>query len=117
MENVRESIGIDVSKRTLDVYLHQKQQHQQFSNDESGFKKILSWSKSQGIKLEEALFCFEYTGWYCLHLSYFLNLRLIRYCCVNPMEIKRSIGLKRGKTDKADSKEIARYAKTEGREI
>ena len=110
MENVGESIGIDVSKRTLDVYLHQKQLHQQFSNDESGYKQILSWTKLRGIQLDQALICFEHTGWYCLHLSYYLNLKGVRYCCINPMEIKRSIGLKRGKTDKADSKEIARYA-------
>lgn len=110
MENVEESIGVDVSKKTLDVYLHQKQQHKQFSNDQAGFKRIMSWVKSKGVTKEHSVFCFEHTGWYCIHLSYFLNIRKLRYCCVNPMEIKRSMGLKRGKTDKADSKEIARYA-------
>jgi transposase len=32
------------------------------------------------------------------------------YCCVNPLEIKRSMGLKRGKTDKQDAEQIARFA-------
>jgi transposase len=40
MENVEETIGIDVSKKTLDVHLHHKQLHKQFINDESGYKKI-----------------------------------------------------------------------------
>ena len=110
MENVQESIGIDVSKKTLDVYLHHQQQHKQFSNDEVGYKKILAWVKSHKIVIDNALVCFEHTGWYCILLSYYLHQHQVRYCCVNPMEIKRSIGLKRGKSDKADSKEIARYS-------
>lgn len=32
------------------------------------------------------------------------------YCCINPLELKRSMGFKRGKTDKTDSYEIARFA-------
>lgn len=110
MENVKESIGIDVSKKTLDVYLHHKQQHKQFSNDEAGYRRILSWIRAKGLDLNLSVICFEHTGWYCIQLSYFLNRKKLRYCCINPMEIKRSMGLKRGKTDKADSKEIARYA-------
>jgi transposase len=43
-------------------------------------------------------------------LSYFLQENNVKYCCVNPIEIKRSMGLKRGKSDKADAKEIAYYA-------
>jgi len=110
MENVEETIGIDVSKKTLDVHLHQKQQHKQFSNDETGYKKILQWIKSHKVAITSAVICFEHTGWYCLLLSYYLHQQQVRYCCVNPIEIKRSIGLKRVKTDKADAKEIARYA-------
>ena len=40
MKNVKETIGIDVSKKTLDVYLHRQEQPRQFSNDQAGFKKI-----------------------------------------------------------------------------
>jgi transposase len=32
------------------------------------------------------------------------------YTCVNPIEIKRSIGLKRAKTDKDDAGYLAHYA-------
>jgi transposase len=110
MKKVKETVGIDVSKLTLDVHLHVAGLHQQFGNDQSGFKKIVAWVKLKGVKAEEVLFCFEHTGWYCLLLGYFLQEQGIDYCCVNPTEIKRSMGLKRGKSDKADAKEIASYA-------
>lgn len=110
MENVKESIGIDVSKKTIDVYQYTVSLHKQFSNDLSGFKKMMAWIKSSKLPSNNLLFCFEHTGWYCIMLSYFLHQNRLMYCCVNPMEIKRSMGLKRGKTDKADSMEIARYA-------
>lgn len=110
MKKVKETVGIDVSKLTLDAHLHSAGLHQQFGNDQAGFKKILAWVKSKGLKQEEVLFCFEHTGWYCLLLGYFLHDEGICYCCVNPTEIKRSMGLKRGKSDKADAKEIAYYA-------
>lgn len=110
MEKIKETVGIDVSKLTLDVHLHKAGLHQQFANDHSGFRKILTWLKARGLKREDVLLCFEHTGWYCILLGYFLHEKGISYCCVNPTEIKRSMGLKRGKSDKADAKEIAYYA-------
>jgi transposase len=110
MKKVTETIGIDVSKLTLDLYVRTTKVHKQFSNDLKGFKQIISWSKKQKINLEETLFCFEHTGWYCLLLSYYLFENSHRYCCINAIEIKRSMGLRRGKSDKADAWEIANYA-------
>lgn len=110
MKKVTETIGIDVSKLTLDVYVRTTKVHKQFSNDLKGFKQIISWTIKQKINLEETLFCFEHTGWYCILLSYFLFENKHRYCCINAIEIKRSMGLKRGKSDKADAWEIANYA-------
>jgi len=110
MKKVTETIGIDVSKLTLDVYVRTTKVHKQFSNDLKGFKQIVKWSSKQKINLEETLFCFEHTGWYCLMLSYFLFENEHHYCCINAIEIKRSMGLKRGKSDKADAWEIANYA-------
>jgi transposase len=110
MKKVTETIGIDVSKLTLDLYVRTTKVHKQFSNDLKGFKQIISWSKKQNINLEETLFCFEHTGWYCLLLSYYLFENNHRYCCINAIEIKRSMGLRRGKSDKADAWEIANYA-------
>lgn len=110
MKKVKESVGIDVSKKTIDVFLYNQGKHSQFTNDNAGFGKMAKWIKSQGLSPGEVIVCFEHTGWYCLLLGYYLHENGYSYSCVNPMEIKRSMGLKRGKTDKADSKEIARYA-------
>ena len=110
MKKVTQTIGIDVSKLTLDIYVRTSNVHKRFSNDTKGFKQIISWAAKQKINLEETLFCFEHTGWYCLMLSYFLFENNHRYCCVNAIEIKRSMGLRRGKSDKADAWEIANYA-------
>jgi transposase len=110
MKKVIETIGIDVSKLTLDLYVRTTKVHKQFSNDLKGFKQMISWSKKQNINLEETLFCFEHTGWYCLLLSYYLFENNHDYCCINAIEIKRSMGLRRGKSDKADAWEIANYA-------
>lgn len=44
-------IGIDVSKKTLDCYLHQeKKQLQSVSNNEKGFKQIESWIRTLIVK-------------------------------------------------------------------
>lgn len=110
MKKVTQTIGIDVSKLTLDVMVRTTNVHKQFTNDTKGFKQIITWLSKQKINLEQSLFCFEHTGWYCLMLSYFLYENHHAYCCINAIEIKRSMGLKRGKSDKADAWEIANYA-------
>jgi transposase len=104
-----ESVGIDVSKQTLDVYLYLKKQHRQFPNSAKGYSMIEKWVKEE-LGEEEVIYCFEHTGWYCILLSHFLHKKGLFYCCINPLEIKRSMGFKRGKTDKTDSYEIARFA-------
>lgn len=58
------------------------------------------------------MFSFEDTGVYSMPLCYFLSKRELDYWMIPAMEIKRSKGITRGKTDKADSKEIALYALT-----
>ncbi len=105
-----ESVGIDVSKLTLDVFLYNKRVHHQFANNIKGFAAMQKWIKSELGSLDDLIYCFEHTGWYCILLSHFLQEQSIFYCCINPLELKRSMGFKRGKTDKTDSYEIARFA-------
>lgn len=105
-----ESVGIDVSKLTIDVFLYNKKLHRQFENAENGFELMQKWILKEVGSDGPNIYCFEHTGWYCVLLSHFLHKHTIHYCCINPLEIKRSMGLKRGKTDKTDSYEIARFA-------
>jgi len=104
-----ESVGIDVSKLTLDVFLYNKKEHREFANSAKGFVAMQKWIRST-LSEGKAIYCFEHTGWYCILLSQFLNDQAMFYCCINPLELKRSMGFRRGKSDKTDSYEIARFA-------
>jgi len=106
----KEALGIDISKLTIDAALHHSGQHRQFANTRTGFKSMLRWLSRLGVATDGLVICFEHTGWYCLKLSHFLHDHGIAYHCANPIEIKRSSGLRRGKDDKADAFGIARYA-------
>lgn len=106
-------IGIDISKKTLDVVLYNKKLQKkspycQISNDAIGFKTLTKWLKEQGVKLKHTLFCMEHTGIYGIELAKFLSNRA-KYCFESPLHIKRSIGLTRGKNDKIDAFQIARF--------
>jgi transposase len=106
--------GIDVSKHKLDVcLLHQDQRtsvHSIFSNTREGFSKLSKWIASQAISKEQVLFCLEHTGIYTMPLCLFLSKYSFSFSIVPALEVKRSIGVKRGKSDKVDAKAIAMYA-------
>lgn len=106
-----ETIGIDVSKLVIDVYIHGVGESGQFKNDKSGFKKMFSWviGKSSFEK-ESMIFVFEHTGLYSAELTDFFQERCLNYHIVCGLEIKRSLGISRGKADKIDAKRIALYA-------
>jgi transposase len=109
-------VGIDISKKTLDAVCIfnkaiNKSTHQQYSNDATGIKKIMSYVKKQkGVTSDNTLYCFEHTGIYGRKLAFMLSEK---QCCVwieMPVAILRSMGLQRGKNDKVDAKRIAVYA-------
>ena len=102
-------IGIDVSKLTLDVYLHNQSQHNVFSNDIDGFTKMLAWLKQLKVSVKSMAICFEHTGIYSEDLSVFLSEKKVCFYMESSLNIKYSIGLQRGKNDKIDSKRIANY--------
>jgi len=107
----KEVIGIDVSKLTIDAYMQLSQAHAVFENNTKGFKQLLKWIKKHTTcPMDELLICFEITGLYSLQLASFLSRNQIGYVMENPIQIKRSMGLVRGKDDKVDSKRIAEYA-------
>ncbi len=107
----KHAIGIDVSKDTLDVVCHPSSTYIKVSNNKVGFKQILSWSKKLlGKELGQTLFCFEHTGIYSLELALYLEGEQLSFAVESPLSIKRSLGLKRGKSDKVDAREIAHYA-------
>ena len=105
------TVGIDLSKKTFDVMIYDIQLHRQFQNTSRGFKQLIKWvEKNTNGSLEEILFCCEHTGIYSLRLALFMVQKEISLTMVSGLAIKKSMGLKRGKTDKIDSKMIAEYA-------
>jgi len=107
-------IGIDVSKDYLDVsyVLFGKLYYLgRFENCDSGYLSMIQELKViTESDIQNWFFCFENTGVYSKDLLFWLYENGIAYREENPIQIYKSLGLKRGKNDKADSKAIALYA-------
>ena len=75
-------------------------------------KNLLSLFTKRKIALDTVLFCLEDTGCYALPLCYALGAKGVDYAVVPAIHIQRAKGLRRGKTDKTDARDIAAYART-----
>jgi transposase len=107
---ISEVIGIDVSKLVVDVRIQTTQDYQQFENSAKGFKKMCNWvSKSSPIPKAQTLYVFEHTGMYSHNLAVSLDKHDFCFSIVSGLEVKRSLGIARGKDDKIDATKIARY--------
>jgi transposase len=106
-------VGIDVSKDWLDVAVvsgeNQLQKVDRIDNTLNAIgdyvHKLRSFSQTAGI-----LFCIENTGKYG---NCFLNVSAtqgLNTWVEHPLQIKRSLGMVRGKTDQQDALRIAQYA-------
>jgi transposase len=102
-------IGVDVSKQTLDVSVHGTKNHIRIANSSEGFKQLMAWLKSLNIALCNCWFVMEYTGGYEYRLVQFCQSKQIAFTRVPGLQIKKSLGMQRGKNDKIDSKRIAEY--------
>ncbi len=112
MKNYSLVIGIDISKNTLDVIGINSQsqitlQHLVIDNTHVAVKQFL---KRSAVNKSSALVVFENTGVYGRNLSEGLSQADIDYAEVSALEIHRSLGISRGKSDKKDAFSIAKYA-------
>lgn len=108
-------LGIDVSKESLDACLIRTADgqvfEQKFNNNPEGFKKMKAWMRQQGSQADaDTLTCMEHTGLYTRRLVHYLLGRQVHVWLESALQIKRSMGLVRGKDDKIDAQRIARYA-------
>lgn len=107
----KQIVALDVSKSTLDAFIFQSNHLFQVSNGPSGFLKLLQESiQVSGASKDSLLFCFENTGCYSRALSVFLQDAGISFHVFDALDLKRSMGLSRGKSDRKDAKAIATYA-------
>jgi transposase len=109
MQRKEKIVGIDVSKKTLDVALYGTKCHIRISNNSDGFKQLQAWLKEQTIALDSCWFVFEYTGGYEYRLVQFCTTKHITFTRVAGLEIKKSLGMQRGKNDKIDARRISEY--------
>lgn len=107
-QDVATYIGIDISKHSLDVYVHPAGQSKGFTNDMAGFRILNKWL----CCLPGAFVVFEATGRYHRDLQVFLQARGYPLAVLNPCRARRfaqAMGML-AKTDKADAKMLALYA-------
>lgn len=109
------ALGIDVSKRSLEVALlaHERLRTKSFRNDESGFEALSRWLCR--MKAPRVHACLEATGGYEEEAAlYLLGARHV-VSVVNPRRIAAyaKARLQRNKTDRADAALIARFCERE----
>lgn len=104
-------VGIDVSKASLDVTrigAGRKDEYRKFGNKPLGWEQLLVWL---GADLGRSCIVMESTGAYSYGIASFLADHGATVCVENPRFIKHwAVGMRfQNKTDKADSRIIARY--------
>lgn len=109
-------VGIDLSKDWLDVAICDETTLEiialwKSDNTVEGIEKMIKKCSKQASG-SQTWYCFEHTGNYGLLLASILEASQISYSAVPALEIKRSIGMARGKNDQVDAVRIANYAAT-----
>lgn len=113
MVNVKEFVGIDISKLTFDVGIPTGQdrhyKHSKHENNREGFAALKRILPSDCICVMEA------SGPYYMSLANYLYGEGIEIRVVNPLAVKHfsRMRMTRAKTDKKDAALIAEYAKCE----
>lgn len=116
MTNVKNFVGIDVSKNYFDAAIVKnlaKQEfiHERFECNPSGFKLFSKWLKDESCGVaSETVICMEHTGIYNWPIVKYLENTEYILCIEMALQIKLSLGIQRGKNDKLDAKRIAEYA-------
>lgn len=103
-------VGIDVSKDTLDFCILRLRDRSIIDRDviENKGSAITRWLET--LDEDEVVFAMEHTGHYGAKLAELLSEREMIFYMINPLELKRSLGVHRGKTDAVDAYRIANYA-------
>ncbi len=106
-------IGIDIGKKSLQLYLPSVDKSVSINNDKSGYTKLVYYlNKYYAQQLSDLIIVFEPTGGYEQHLRIFLKKNNINFTTVHPNKV-RNYAKARGwlaKTDKIDSKLLHDYA-------
>jgi transposase len=103
-------IGVDVSKKTLDLFFKPLEVYLKISNNNPGFKEFKEFLQKHLSAQMQVLVVMEHTGQYSLQWELFLQNLGIGFCKISSLRIKRTLGLTRGKSDRIDAQRIAQFA-------
>lgn len=117
MKKWKFTLGVDVSKHTLDISCSELNEHIKIKNGSEGFVQFLKWCRRLKIDLQESFLVLEYTGGYEYKLLQFCEAHAIVYARIPGLAIKNSMGIVRGKNDKVDSARIAQYGEEKHKSI
>ena len=106
-------VGLDISKLTLDFVVRNQDQilfHVQVPNNKKGLRVFEQQCKARQVALKQSMICMEHTGIYnSCPLDYF-HSKGYAIWLENAIQIKKSMGMVRGKNDKVDAMRISEYA-------
>lgn len=110
----KQFIGIDISKLTFDAALYvpsdkSRRIHRSLANSPKGFEAFIPFLHAHHLREQDVHICLENTGLYSIGLCSFLESCGISYTLLAPMQMKRSLGIQRGKTDRDDAMRLAYY--------
>jgi transposase len=103
-------IGLDMAKENFELVMMEegkKKIQMQVENNPRAIKAVFRQMK---VDLAQTLICLEHTGIYNNLLLVYLNEQKANVWLENPIHIKRSLGLVRGKNDRIDAIRIAQFA-------
>ena len=104
-------IGIDIAKETFVLSVHEHPFTQEIENIPKAIRRMLKiLVKELKCPIEYCLFCFEHTGLYSAHMMEEFEKQQLSFVVVSGLEIKKSLGITRGKSDWIDADKIAEYA-------
>jgi transposase len=102
-------VGVDISKATLDICFKPCGTVMHINNNLLGFKgwhqELKTWLQPETT----VMVVMEHTGGYSARFESFLRSKCIDYCKIAALQIKRSLGMTRGKNDRVDAQRIAEY--------
>ncbi|MBX2901164.1 MAG: transposase [Cyclobacteriaceae bacterium] len=115
MNSAKNFIGADVSKKTLDLCLLDADGRIISRSQIENKRKTISayfeeLQTEQGVDIRSTFVCLEHTGVYSNLLLDYLSSVQASVCVEMALQIKRSQGIQRGKSDKMDALRIAKYA-------
>ena len=110
-------VGVDISKETLDLSLISQESYgsykdKKIENTLKGYSELKNWLKKKSIPKGDVMFCMEHTGTYGFMFFAWLANEGYDFCVEAGLQIKRSLGMVRGKNDRIDARRIADYAYT-----